>query len=207
MATFDLKAGLESLLLVADQPLRIEKMVELTEVDKANVKQAIEELQTEYAEREGGILLEQVAGGYQLRTPVEHAELIRKLAKVKTTRFSRAALETLAIIAYRQPITRAEVEYLRGVDSGGVVKTLLDKRLVKILGKKDIPGRPLIYGTSRDFLEAFGLKDLADLPTLKEFSDLEPEALGVVDALEGTRLPDPASESTSQIDRRQEEPG
>jgi segregation and condensation protein B len=207
LATFDLKAGLESLLLVADQPLRIEKMVELTEVDKANVKQAIEELQTEYAEREGGILLEQVAGGYQLRTPVEHAELIRKLAKVKATRFSRAALETLAIIAYRQPITRAEVEYLRGVDSGGVVKTLLDKRLVKILGKKDIPGRPLIYGTSRDFLEAFGLKDLADLPTLKEFSDLEPEALGVVDALEGTRLPDQESEPTSHIDRLQEEPG
>ena len=207
MATFDLKAGLESLLLVADQPLRLEKMVELTEVDKPDVKRALEELQAEYAERDGGILLEQVAGGYQLRTPVENAELIRKLAKVKATRFSRAALETLAIIAYRQPITRAEIEYLRGVDSGGVVKTLLDKRLVKILGKKDIPGRPLIYGTSRDFLEAFGLKDLADLPSLKEFSDLEPETLGVVEALEETLSPDQDSAPTSQADQLQEEPG
>jgi len=190
LATFDLKAGLESLLLIADQPMRLEKLVELVEAEKSAVKLALTELQTEYAERKGGILLETVAGGYELRTPVEHAELIRKLARVKTFRFSRAALETLAIIAYRQPITRAEIEYLRGVDSGGVLKTLLDKRLVKILGKKDIPGRPLIYGTSREFLEAFGLNDLSDLPTLKEFSELEPEALGIVDGFEGNTIPD-----------------
>jgi len=95
-------------------------------------------------------------------------------------RFSRAALETLAIIAYRQPATRADIEYLRGVDSGGVMKTLLDKNLLRILGKKDVPGRPLIYGTSRHFLELFGLRDLADLPTLKEFTALDPE-LAVAD--------------------------
>lgn len=185
MATFNLPAALESLLLVADQPLRIEKLAELTEVDKASVGQALEQLQADYSARAGGILLEQVAGGYQFRTPVAHAELIRRLVKTKPARFSRAALESLAIIAYRQPITRAEVEYLRGVDSGGVIKTLLDRRLVKILGKKDIPGRPLIYGTSREFLEAFGLNNLSDLPTLKEFSDLEPEALGVAAADRG----------------------
>jgi segregation and condensation protein B len=197
LVTFELKAGLESLLLVADQPLRIEKLVELVEVDKAAVKQALEELQVEYAARKGGILLEVVAGGYQLRTPAEHGELIRKLARVKAVRFSRAALESLAIVAYRQPITRAEIEYLRGVDSGGVIKTLLDKRLVKILGKKDIPGRPLIYGTSRGFLEAFALNNLSDLPTLKEFNDLEPEALGVMDGFldNSEQHPDSAGET------------
>jgi segregation and condensation protein B len=100
---------------------------------------------------------------------------LRKLNKERATRFSRAALETLAIIAYRQPATRAEIEYLRGVDSGGVMKTLLDKNLIRILGKKDVPGRPLMYGTSRQFLELFGLRDLNDLPTLKEFAALAPE--------------------------------
>jgi segregation and condensation protein B len=99
------------------------------------------------------------------------------LSKDRAARFSRAALETLAIIAYRQPATRAEVEYLRGVDSGGVMKTLLDKNLLRILGKKDIPGRPLMYGTSRQFLELFGLRDLNDLPTLKEFTALDPELI------------------------------
>jgi len=202
-----LQAALESLLLVADQPLRIEKLVELTEADKAEVRQALEQLQAEYIERQGGILLEQIAGGYQLRTPAEHAELIRKLAKVKAVRFSRAALESLAIIAYRQPITRAEIEYLRGVDSGGVLKTLLDRRLVRILGKKDIPGRPLIYGTSREFLEAFGLNELSDLPTLKEFSDLEPEALGVIESYaESTEL-NVAPAAHAGADQSQEEPG
>jgi segregation and condensation protein B len=207
LATFDLKAGLESLLLVADQPLRLEKLVELVEVDKPAVKQALDELQAAYAEREGGILLEAVAGGYQLRTPAEYGDLVRKLAKVKAVRFSRAALEALAIIAYRQPITRAEIEYLRGVDSGGVLKTLLDKRLVKILGKRDIPGRPLIYGTSRDFLEAFGLNDLSDLPTLKEFNDLEPEELGVVDGFWEAAEPSPAPVGEAQIHQSEEEPG
>jgi segregation and condensation protein B len=207
LVTFELKAGLESLLLVADQPLRIEKLVELVEVDKPAVKQALEELQTEYAERESGILLEVVAGGYQLRTPAAHGDLIRKLARVKAVRFSRAALETLAIVAYRQPITRAEIEYLRGVDSGGVLKTLLDKRLVKILGKKDIPGRPLIYGTSRDFLEAFGLNNLSDLPTLKEFNDLEPEALGVVDGYLDTAELRPDSDENAPDNALGETPG
>ena len=100
---------------------------------------------------------------------------MRKLSKERPFRFSQAALETLAIIAYRQPVTRAEVEYLRGVDSGSVMKSLMEKNLLRILGKKDVPGRPLMYGTSRHFLELFGLKDLQDLPTLKEFSALDPE--------------------------------
>ena len=116
-----------------------------------------------------------MAGGYQFRTDTELAPWLRKLSKERPFRFSAAALETLAIIAYRQPVTRAEVEYLRGVDSGGVVKSLLERNLLRILGKKDVPGRPLMYGTSRHFLEFFGLKELQDLPTLKEFSALDPE--------------------------------
>jgi len=107
-----------------------------------------------------------------LRSRPENADFIRRLSRIRPYRFSQSALETLAIIAYRQPITRSEVEYLRGVDSGGVLKTLLEKKLVRILGKKEIPGRPLIYGTSREFLEAFSLKDLASLPTLKEVREL-----------------------------------
>jgi segregation and condensation protein B len=122
-------------------------------------------------------VLEEVAGGFQFRTRAEHVDWVRRLNKSRPFRFSRAALETLAIIAYRQPITRAEVEYLRGVDSGGVVKTLLDRHLVRILGKKDIAGRPMIYGTTREFLELFGLRDLAALPTLREFSEIPPEVV------------------------------
>jgi segregation and condensation protein B len=123
-------------------------------------------------------VLEEVAGGFQFRTRAEHVDWVRRLNKSRPFRFSRAALETLAIVAYRQPVTRAEIEYLRGVDSGGVVKTLLDRHLVRILGKKDIAGRPMIYGTTREFLELFGLRDLAALPTLKEFSEITPEAIG-----------------------------
>ena len=113
-----------------------------------------------------------MAGGYQFRSRPENADYLRRLTKSKTVKFSQSALETLAIIAYRQPITRAEIEYLRGVDSGGVVKNLLEKKLLKILGKKDIPGKPLIYGTSREFLELFNLKDLSSLPSLKEIQEL-----------------------------------
>lgn len=175
MDTIELKNAIESLLLVADQPLRSERLAEILEVDKGQVNQQLQELLGEYRQRNGGILLEEVAAGFQLRTPPAAAEWIRKLDRSKPFRFSRAALETLAIIAYRQPMTRAEIEYLRGVDSGGVVRTLLERRLIRILGKKEIPGRPLIYGTSKEFLELFGLKTLADLPTLKEFSDLDPD--------------------------------
>ena len=114
----------------------------------------------------------QVAGGYQFRSRPEFADYIRRLKKVKPARFSPSALETLAIVAYRQPVTRGEVEYLRGVDSGGILKSLLDKKLIKIIGKKDIPGKPLIYGTTREFMETFNLKDLASLPTLREIEEL-----------------------------------
>ena len=123
-----------------------------------------------------GVVLEEVAGGYQLRTPKEHALYVRKLLAAKPPRLSRPLLETLAIIAYRQPVTRPEIEQLRGVDSGGVLETLLERRLVRIAGRKEAPGRPIMYATSAEFLEVFGLRDLDGLPDLEEFKELEERA-------------------------------
>jgi segregation and condensation protein B len=174
LATAELKSLVEALLFVSDSPLRLERLADVLECEPAAVGEALAELMGEYGAG-WGVILQEVAEGYQFRTSPESAEWIRRLVKSRPFRFSRAALETLAIIAYRQPITRAEVEYLRGVDSGGVVKTLLDKHLLRILGKKDVPGRPIIYGTSKEFLEFFGLRDLGQLPALKEFSELLPE--------------------------------
>jgi segregation and condensation protein B len=149
----------------------------LKEYDREDIRECIRQLQTDYDNPEHGIFLAEVSKGYQFRTREENGDFVRRLVKTKSSRFSQSALETLAIIAYRQPITRAEIEYLRGVDSGGVIKTLLERKLIKILGKKDIPGRPLIYGTTRYFLEIFSLKDLKSLPTLREIEDLAAEGI------------------------------
>jgi len=165
----------EALIFAADGPIKAERMAEALDVPLADIREAIESLEVDYAERPRGFFLQEVAGGYQLRTRPEYAEYLRKLGRSRPFRFSRPALESLAIIAYRQPVTRSEVEYLRGVDSGSVLKTLLEKRLVRILGKKDVPGKPMIYGTTREFLELFGLPDLSSLPTLTEFSELAPD--------------------------------
>jgi len=165
----------EALIFAADGPIKAERMAEALEVPLADIREAIEALEVDYAERPRGFFLQEVAGGYQLRTRPEYAEYLRKLGRSRPFRFSRPALESLAIIAYRQPVTRSEIEYLRGVDSGSVLKTLLEKRLVRILGKKDVPGKPMIYGTTREFLELFGLPDLSSLPTLSEFSELAPD--------------------------------
>jgi segregation and condensation protein B len=170
-----LKGIVESLIFVHDHPLSLDRLaLILEEHERADIRLALDELVEEYSAGERGIILAQVAGGYQMRSRPEHADYIRRLTKSKGVKFSQSALETLAIIAYRQPVTRAEVEYLRGVDSGGVLKSLLEKKLLRILGKKEVPGKPLIYGTSREFLELFGLKDLASLPTLKEIQELAP---------------------------------
>jgi len=179
--TDDLKPIIEALVFVSDSPIKAEQIAEALDVEKQVVVPLLRQLCNDYATDRRGIVLQETAGGFQFRTRPEYAEWVRRLSRNKPFRFSRAALETLAIIAYRQPIIRAEIEYLRGVDSGGVLKTLLDKHLVRILGKKDVPGRPMIYGTSRDFLELFGLKDLSGLPTLKEFNELALEAAPAAD--------------------------
>ncbi|BCR05160.1 segregation and condensation protein B [Desulfuromonas versatilis] len=172
MDTAELKVVIEAMVFASETPLRPERVAEALEIDRSAAKAVLDDLVGEYQRLGRGFVLLEAAEGYQFRTRPEHGEWLRRVLRNRPFRFSRAALETLAIIAYRQPITRAEIEYLRGVDSGGVVKTLLEKHLVRILGKKDIPGRPMIYGTTREFLELFGLRDLRGLPTLKEFSEL-----------------------------------
>ncbi len=174
-----LKARLEAVLFSSDEPLRFDRLLVLFEVEATALRQALQELMVEYAQENRGVVLQEVAGGFQIRTRAEYAPWILKLNKTRVTRLSKAATESLAIIAYRQPVTRAEIEYLRGVDSGGVVRMLMEKQLVKIVGKKDVPGRPLLYGTSRHFLEFFGLKDLTELPNLQEFADPEDGALSL----------------------------
>ncbi len=175
MDTAELKSVVEGLLFASEGPVRSDRLTEVLEVEREKIACVLQELMTEYGQLNRGFVLQEVAEGYQFRTRPEHGEWLRRLHRSKPFRFSRPALETLAIVAYRQPVTRAEVEYLRGVDSGGVFKTLLDKRLVRILGKKDVPGRPMIYGTTREFLEFFGLRDLSGLPVLQEFSELKGE--------------------------------
>ena len=173
METNKLATILESMLFVAEDPLTLDRLAGLLEeYERGAIRAALTELHEVYAPGQRGIVLEEVASGWQFRTDPGHADYIRRMTRQRVTKFSQSSLETLAIIAYRQPVTRAEIEYLRGVDCGAVLKGLLDKKLIKILGKKDIPGKPLIYGTTREFLAAFSLKDLASLPTLREVQDL-----------------------------------
>jgi segregation and condensation protein B len=170
----ELPAILESLIFSAEAALSTDRLCELLpEFERDEIKSALAEMLACHRERVGGFELVEVAGGWQFRTRTAFHGYITRHIKTRTAKFSQSALETLAIIAYRQPVTRAEVEHLRGVDCGGVLKSLLEKHLVRILGKKDIPGRPLIYGTSKEFLEIFGLKDLKSLPTLKEIQALD----------------------------------
>lgn len=173
-----IKSIVESLIFISEEPMSLDRLCSiLQEYDRDVIRSCIQELQTEYDNPERGIFLAEVGKRYQFRTKEENGEIVRRIVKTKSSRFSQSALETLAITAYRQPITRSEIEYLRGVDSGGVIKTLLEKKLIKILGKKDIPGRPLIYGTTRFFLEMFSLKDLKSLPTLREIEELAGEGI------------------------------
>jgi segregation and condensation protein B len=148
---------------------------------KSEVRLVIGELMTEWSDSSRGMRLMEINNGYQFRSDPICAEHIRELLKARPTRLSKPALESLAIIAYRQPVTRADIEDIRGVDSGGVLKTLLDKKLIKILGKREEPGRPLMYGTSKDFLETFHIRSLKDLPTLQEYQELTEEHRAVVD--------------------------
>ena len=172
-----LKAILESLLFAAGEPVPLARLAAvLDNVARDAIKIALGEMILGYGSGGRGVVLEEVAGGYQLRTPKEHALYVRKLLAAKPPRLSRPLLETLAIIAYRQPVTRPEIEQLRGVDSGGVLETLLERRLVRIAGRKEAPGRPIMYATSPEFLEVFGLRDLDGLPDLEEFKELEERA-------------------------------
>jgi segregation and condensation protein B len=164
-----LRSILESLLFSTAEPVPLGKLLEaLPGYEKRAVVRALAELGEEYARDERGFRLHPVAGGYQLRTSPANAEFVKALLAQRPVRLTRASLETLAVIAYRQPVTRPEIEAIRGVDVDAVLATLLERRLVRVLGRKDVVGRPLLYGTTSEFLETFGLKDLASLPTLEE---------------------------------------
>lgn len=167
------KAIVEALLLASEMPLSIEKIAEiLGNADKEAINALLRELIREYEERGGGICLKEVAGGVQFRTRSDLAPWIKKLKGVRTI-LTPAALETLSVIAYRQPVLKSEIDHIRGVDVGGSLKTLLEKKLVRIVGRKDVPGKPIIYGTTKRFLEVFNLRDLSELPTLREIKELE----------------------------------
>jgi len=169
-----LKPILESLLFAAGEPVSLAQLANaLEEVPRERIRRTLCEMAAAYANSGRGLTLEEIAGGYQLRTPREHAVYVRRLLSAKPPRLSRALLETLAIVAYRQPITRPEIEQLRGVDSGGVVDTLVERNLIRITGRKEAAGRPIVYSTTADFLELFGLKNLESLPDLEEFRELE----------------------------------
>ena len=169
----NIKHIIESLLFVAEEPLTVDRLKGiLTQAETADIRSAAAELAMEYEQRGGGFYLDEVAGGYQIRTRPEYTEWIKKLIQPKPLRLSKPALETLVIIAYKQPIIRSDVEHIRGVDCGGVLRVLLERKLIRVLGRKEIAGRPLIYATTKRFLEVFDLKSLKDLPTPKEIEEL-----------------------------------
>lgn len=169
-----LRSIVEGLIFAHHEPLGIDTLAQILEgVSRDILKAALDELEEEYRTRNRGFVLSRVGGGYQFRSLPYIAPWILRLKSIKPSRLSRASLETLAIVAYNQPVTRHEIEQVRGVESAGTLKHLLERELVAVMGRKEIAGRPLLYGTTRRFLEVFGLKDLASLPPLPE-----PESLG-----------------------------
>ncbi len=168
-----MKGAVEALLFISEKPVALEQFKEALEtVDLEDVRFILKEIQQDYEERQSGMTLVEIAGGFQMLSNPQYAEYIRNFFKTRVKeKLSRPALEVLAITAYRQPVSRGDIEVIRGVNSDGVVTHLLDKALIKIVGRKDVAGRPYLYGTSKLFLEYFGLKSLKDLPKLEDFVD------------------------------------
>ena len=197
-----LKSILESLLLAAGEPVSAAKLAAaLDDVAPGVITRTLNAMAHEYAASNRGYRIEEVAGGFQLRSAREHSTYVRKLLASRPPRLSRPLLETVAIIAYKQPITRPEIEQLRGVDTGGVLETLRERRFIKIAGRKDAPGRPIVYATTPEFLETFSLKDLRGLPDLKEFQEIERAVdqanVAPIESIE--TMPDDPESSTSDV--------
>ena len=170
----DLENIVESLLFVADEPLTIDRLKKVLDfTGTSEIQQVLNNLKDYYENRKGGFYLSEVAGGYQFRTRHEYMEWLKRLIQPHPLRLSKPALETLATIAYKQPVMRSDIEHIRGVDCGGILRMLMKRKLVRVLGRKEIPGRPLIYATTKQFLEIFELKDLKDLPTPQEIQELQ----------------------------------
>ena len=169
----EMMAIIEALIFVAEEPLTVKALADVLKEDRGWIETALEALAEEFNSRNGGLHLREVAGGWQFATRPEHHEHVRAFLKSRpSAKLSLASLETLAVIAYKQPITVPEILEIRGVQSPSAIKTLLDKRLIKACGRKETIGRPMMYGTSKEFLLQFGLKDLTELPSIEDFEDL-----------------------------------
>jgi segregation and condensation protein B len=186
MPPSNLKAAVEALLFSSDEPLALSVLAETLDAGAGEVAAALRELEADYRRRGAGVELREIAGGHLLVTVAEHAEWVGRLLRGrKRVRLSRAALETMAIVAYKQPVTRTEIEAIRGVDSAAVLATLLERNLITIRGRSKVVGRPLLYGTTAEFLDYFGLRDLNELPRPEELRALvaarEPEQLDLIE--------------------------
>jgi segregation and condensation protein B len=188
--TRELSGILEALLFMAADPLPMNRIVSLLgAASKQQVQEALMRLKEEYTREGRGLDLVEIAGGHRLVTKPDYAPWIKRLDKVKApAKLSRSALESLAIIAYKQPIVRAEIEQIRGVETSGVLRTLLERKLVRIVGRKEEPGRPIMYGTTKFFLEHFGLRDLSQLPPLRELKELGESEQALLPMEEGQAL-------------------
>ncbi|MEY4616487.1 MAG: hypothetical protein RJB66_1447 [Pseudomonadota bacterium] len=176
-----LESIIESVLFATDRPVSLATLKQIfkgTNVSNARLKRAIESLQVEYAGGRRGVTLEEVGSGYQLRTKIDNMEFMRRSFKAKAFKVSGPALEVLAIVAYKQPVVKAEIDEIRGVESGHLLRALMEKNLVLFAGKSDLPGKPMQYATTRKFLEIFGLRNLKELPTLSQIDELLPEGIG-----------------------------
>lgn len=189
----EIRAIVEALTFVSKEPVTMKELARMFKgVDKSVIEAQIEELKTLYAAENRGLQFIEVAGGYQITSRPEHNEWVRELLDPRSpARLSTQALETLAVIAYKQPATLPEIIELRGIKSGGVVKTLLERRLIKIVGRKEVVGRPLLYGTTKEFLLQFGLKDLEDLPKIEDFAEILGEDVDVVGLKRALDTPTP----------------
>jgi segregation and condensation protein B len=184
MSEIEKRSIAEALILASSEPISIARLAKLIpRCTPAKARTLVDDLNAEYVAQQRAFEICEVSGGYQMRTHSEYASYLQQLRSTRPLRLSNAALETLAIVAYRQPLTRAEVENVRGVDAGPVMRSLLERKLLKLAGHREVPGRPMLYATTKRFLEVFGLADLEDLPTLRELEELVPVPDETGDAL------------------------
>jgi segregation and condensation protein B len=199
MTQQELQSALEAIIYAADEPATLDQLVEAVRAEKMEVRAALDLLVASYAADDRGIEIRKVAGGYKFYTKAQHHDVVRKFIKSlrPPLRLTMPALETLAVIAYKQPATLPEVQEIRGVNCAGVIKTLLEKRLITTAGRKPVIGRPILYRTSKEFLMRFGLSDLDELPSLKEFEQLAQAALGTDEGIAPIE-PEPAAEPAAE---------
>ena len=201
METTELRAAIEAILFVSNEPVSLDDLIDaFSDEGRDAVVAQLEEIKRNLDANVGGFMLEQTAGGWRLATRAEHDPILKKyFAKKGESRLSLAALETLAICAYRQPVTAPEVSEIRGVNSNAVIRTLLERRMIRVAGRKNVVGSPILYRTTRDFLVHFGLNDIRDLPALEEFGDLIGDNIGddIVAAIAASEQASPAAEAAA----------